>query len=170
MNRIGRKLVLTAAVVGALSLTAPATGLAETEVIGEANGQVSGSVFDLAYAESRWVKNPKNRSISVKVNAFPDDPNDQDLIWVGGLMQCKQRGNQYDGGNERDHVKPPFKYRTRGFPFGVKKNRPKRCRLLVWSGFDPVEPPETGEDPAPPPLFEPLPGGTITIKILWKKR
>jgi hypothetical protein len=72
-------------------------------------------------------------------------------------MQCYEKGQLLEGGADRNHVAPPFTYKT-GFPFGVKK--PKRCRVLVSSGFDPV--------PAPP-VFEPLPIGTITITILWKK-
>jgi hypothetical protein len=119
------KLALTAVLAAAVCLAAPATGTAKTKVIGQATYYAEGGTFleggpfQISTMQTRWVKNPRKGSLVVRANGVVDDPSFQNLIWVDGLMQCKQKGELYESGANAGgwpHVNPPFRYKIRDLP------------------------------------------------------
>jgi hypothetical protein len=82
-----------------------------------------------------------------------------DLVYASGLMQCYKRGKLYQAGRVVHHLDPPVTRGTGKFPLGARRH-PRRCKLQISSNFDPL---------SPPPIQDPWPAGTITIKIFHKR-
>jgi hypothetical protein len=161
-----------ACLAAALTLSvAPTTALAKkkTTVIGRvthsnaatlANGQVVGDIFSPAILQTRIVKDPEPKSITVKVTAVPNNPGTPNSIYVSGVVECKKKPKdaitKYVIGGDYHKVPSPFSVKA-PFPFGVRD--PAACRLHISSNMDP---PPTANP------FEPLPPATITITALWR--
>jgi hypothetical protein len=169
-----RKLAISilACAVAALTLSiAPATTLAKkkTTVIGKVtqsnattlpDGRVVGDIFKPAILVTKTVKNPKPKSITVKVTSVPNDPAAPNTIYVSGIVECKKKPkdaiSKYVVGVDLEKQPSPFSGKA-PFPFGVPK--PAACRVQVSSNVD------TQVSPEP---LAPLPAATITITALWR--
>jgi hypothetical protein len=167
-----KKISITLLACTAATLTlsiAPATALAKTTVIGQVtqsnattlpDGRVVGDIFKPAILQTKTVKYPKPKSITVNVTAAYAETAAPNSIYVSGVVECKKKPKdaitKYVVGVDLKKVPSPFSGKA-PFPYGVPK--PAACRLHISSNVDP--PPSA--DP-----FAPLPAATITITALWR--